>query len=77
VTVTSLTGHRPYRSRHTDDLQRDRAYWWARVNNRILGPEDENFAAMRLHDCEHELRCRGQFQEFRATPPARTQGPAA
>jgi hypothetical protein len=72
MTVTSLMGHRPYRDRHTDDLLRDRAYFWSRSNGRVLGPEEENFAAMRLHEVEAELRFRGHLTEFRAPPPART-----
>lgn len=71
MTVVSLMGHRPYRSREVGDLLRDQAYWWSRMHNRITGPEDENFAAMRLHEVETELKFRGQFTEFRAPPPAR------
>ena len=72
MTVRSAMGHRPYRDRHTDDLMRDRAYFWSRKHNRVIGPEEENFAAMRLFEVETELKFRGQFTEFRAPPPART-----
>lgn len=72
MTVTSLMGHRPYRDRNTDDLLRDRAYFWARKHDRSQYPEQENFAAMRLHEVEAELKFRGQFTEFRAPSPART-----
>lgn len=74
MTVTSLTGHRPYRDRNTDDLHRDRAYWWARLHSGTLMPMEEHFTEMRLFDCEHELRFRGDLKEFRV-PPARTAGP--
>jgi len=57
MTVISLMGHRPYRTKSDLDLEADRGWWLARKMDAVT-PEDTNFAAMRLAEVEREQALR-------------------